>query len=170
MDCLTEIIDWILRISGVLAIIFGFISLFINQYEFDVNVYINRINKSDLKNYENALEYIDINMNGEYLVFIPRENTNFKNVNYREYKYTGKKFLIKKVLKDFKNINCTNGLIINTYYPCGVPSRILEWEADYGTKGRYIIAENGKDGNVKHGDFFYKYNLIAKFRKIIGWK
>jgi hypothetical protein len=170
MDCLIEIIDWILRITGILAIVFGFVSLLINQYEFDVNVYINRINKSDLKDYKNALKYIDINMDGEYLVFMPKENVNFKNVNYREYMCTGKKFEIKKVLKNFKNINCTNGLIIDTYYPCGAPSRVLEWEADYGIKGRYIITEDGKDGNVIHGNFFYKYNLISKFRKIIGWK
>ena len=73
MDCVVYIIDWILRIIAILAII----SLIINRYEFDVNVYINRINQSDLTSYENALEYIDADINGEYLVFMPQGNTNF---------------------------------------------------------------------------------------------
>jgi hypothetical protein len=170
MDSFIDIIDWILRIVGFFTIIISFISLFINRSEFDVNVYINRINKSDFANYENAIEYVDADMNGEYLVFMPQGNTNFKNVKYRECIFHRKRFKIKKVLKQFKNINCTNGLIINTYYPCGLPGRILEWEADYGVKGRYIIIENGKDGNVKYGNYLYKYNLLSRFRKLVDWK
>jgi hypothetical protein len=164
------IFDWVLRIAGILTLVAGFVSFFINSYEFDVNVYINRISKSDSKKYKNAIEYIDNNVNGEFLLFIPQGNTNFKNVRYYECMYVSNKFKKTKILQNFKNINFTNGLIINTYYPCGVPSRILEWEAEYGVKGNYILSENGKDGDVKHGNFFYKYNFLAKLRKIIGWK
>ena len=164
------IIDWVLRITGLLTLIFGFVSLFINHYEFDVNVYVDRINKLDLGKYKNAFEYKDEDTNGEYLLFLPQGNTNFKKVKYCEFIFTGKKFKGRNVIKCFKNINCANGIILNTYYPCGASSKMIEWEADYGVKGTYILAENGKDGDVKHGNFFYKYNLIANVRKIIGWK
>jgi hypothetical protein len=140
------------------------------QYEFNVNVYIDRIFKDDLENYKTALFYTDENIHGEYLVFMPQGNTNFKKVKYCEFIFTGKKSKMGKVIKIFNNINCTNGLIINTYYPCGVPARMIEWEADYGVKSKYILAENGMNGNVKYGNYFYKYNLLAKLRKLIGWK
>jgi hypothetical protein len=170
MDCFANIIDWILRLAGVFSLISAFIAIIIKRLDYDVSIYIDRIKESDIKSYKNALMYTDENINGEYLLFMPQESTNIKNVKYREYMFTEKKVKIMKVIKYFKNINCTNGLIINTYYPCGTPSRILEWEADYGVKGRYIIAENGKDGNVKQGNYLYKYSLLEKFRKIIGWK
>ena len=165
-----EMIDWILRIIGILSIFACLISLFLNRYEFNVNVYINRIEKNEVIEYKNAIEYIDTTLNGEYLIFIPQGNTNFKNVKYCEYIFTGKKFKKSKVIKMFNNINCTNGLVIKTYYPCGVPSRIIQWEADYGVKGYYIIAENGKDGDVKFGNYLYKYNIFSNLRKILNWK
>ena len=164
------VIDWILRITGLLTLIFGFVSLFIRHYEFDVNVYVDRINELDSDKYKNVIKYKDENMNGEYLLFLPQGNTNFKIVKYCEIIFTGKKFKRGNVITCFKNINCTNGIIINTYYPCGAPSRMIEWEADYGVKSKYVIAENGKDGDVKHGNFFYKYGLIANIRKTISWK
>ena len=95
MESFMYILDWILRITGILTIIIGFISLFINQYEFDVNVYIDRVNEHDLSSYNNAFEYID-DINGEFLLFLPQGNTNFKNVKYREYVFSGKYFKVKK--------------------------------------------------------------------------
>ena len=164
------VIDWILRITGFLTIVASFILLFVNHHEFNMNIFIDRINKSDINNYKNAIKYIDVDSNGEYLLFLPQGNRNFKNVRYCEYVFNGRRFKIKKILQKFKNINCENGLIINTYYPCGAPARVIEWEAEYGVKGVYIIAENGVNGDVRHGNYFYKFNLVSKLRKKVGWK
>jgi hypothetical protein len=167
IDLISTIIDWILRLAGFATIIIGFISFFTKYDEFEVNGYIDKL---DLHNYEKVFEYTDEKVNGEYLLFLPQGNTNFKKVNFCEYIFTGKKFKKGKVIKSFNNINCTNGIIFNTYYPCGAPSRMFEWEADYGVKKEYILAENGKDGNVKYGNYIYQYNLISKLRRKIDWK
>ena len=167
------IIDWILRLVGILALIMNLILLFTKHNKDEVNVYINKIKKIDFDKYENALIYDDgnENMNGEYLLFKPQGKTSFLYVKYCECEFTGKKLVIKKEIKCFNNINSSNGLIIYTYFPCGVPSRIIQWKTEYGVKGEYVIFENGKDGDVKYGNHIYFYiinNFISNIKKIFN--
>jgi hypothetical protein len=164
------IIDWILRLVGLFTLTIGVISIFIQHYEFDINVFIDRIFEENLKDHPNAIIYIDEQINGEYILFLPNGNTNFKKVKYCSLKFTGKRLKRDKVLQCFYNINCTNGLIINSYYSCGAPARMIEWAADYGGKGTYVLAENGKDGHVILGNHFYRYGFISNIRQKLGWK
>jgi len=172
-DTIASITDWILRFVGILALVMNIILLFIKHNKHEVNVYINRIDKSDFNKYVNAMKYTDDIANGEYLLFLPQGKTNFRYVKYCECEFTGNKLKTKKVLQCFNNINCNNGLIINTYFPCGTPGRILQWETKYGAKGEYVIAENGKDGNVSFGNHFYIFiinNFISNIKKIFDYE
>jgi hypothetical protein len=169
---IASIFDWILRLVGIFALILNFIALFLKHNKRDVNVYIDRINKTDLSKYKNAKIFIDENGNGEYLLFLPQGKTHFMNVKYCGCEFNGKKVKTTKELQCFYNIVRTNGLIINTYFPCGTPSRLLKWETIHVTKGKYVIYENGKDGNIKFGKKIYLFfirNFISNVKKIFDF-
>ena len=164
------ILDWILRISGTIALLWCLFSLFIKTNEFSTNIKITRfIDRNVLDKYSHYTEFSDPDLTGEYLVFEPQD-TIIRKVRIYKIKWTVKKIIKVKKIAEFKNITPGNQLIYNSYFPEGAPSKRIEWIGEYGTKGIYTLAENGKTGNVDKINYIYQFGLIQNIRKRLELK
>lgn len=163
------IFDMILRVIGILSIIWAIVSLFLNNKEFDTNIIIDKIYDVDLDQFRGTF-FQDPNRNGEFWLLSP-QNCNLKRVRFYSLKFEKNDVVKNQLLGEFKNINTSNKLLINSQAPCSViPTSLIEWVCDYGVKGTYELHVNGKDGYVRMDSYFYKYTLLSKIRKTIGWK
>ena len=143
-------------------------SLFIHKKEFSTNIKINRVlTVDDIPNYDKYIYFDDPDTKGEYVVFEP-QNCIFKKVKYYSVKFTNRGLRQDKCIKTFNNISSANGVIINSYFPCGIPSRMIKWYGDGGIVGSYILAENGKNGNVDLIHYIYQFGIIQNIRKVLN--
>jgi len=168
--CIATILDWILRIIGIISLLWFLISLFIKTKEFSTSVRISRIvDKREIERYSDYREFTDPELTGEYLVFEPQDSI-VKRVIIYKVKWSVKGLKKEMKLAEFKDVTPGKPLIYNTYYPEGAPSKMVEWQGDYGTKGVYILHENGKTGNVEMYNYIYHLGLIQKIRRKLDLK
>ncbi len=168
MEVILEIIDWILRITGLVSIIIISINLFIKEYEYIDNVKIianpteNELN--ECKIYE---EYISEEKSVEKTLFIPL-SCDIKSLKVRKVKIVNNGKIKKgKVIKKFKRLEPYHGVLFNVTRGCAAPSYLLEWKIEYGYKGELILCANGFNGNENENIIKYNYGLISKIRKIL---
>ena len=168
MEIFLQVIDWILRITGLASIIIILINLFINDFEYIDNVKIianpteEELNKC--KNYE---EYSEEEKSYENTLFLPL-SCNVKVLKLYSLKLTEEGKLKKEALiKKYKNLEPYYGVIFNAMRTCAAPRYLLEWKIDYGYKGKEIVQYNGFNGNDDKEIVKYHYGFISKIRKIL---
>jgi len=173
-----ETIDWILRITGLISIILVVLSAILSRNEHISNFKIKFLGNSD-KNYENEIskdvkyydEYIDEEVKGELTLFTPNGcDIKYLKIYSLEWINKKNKLKIKECLKTYRNIKYDKGILLDIYFPEGIPNRKIEWKADYGVKGEHIFGYNGFNGNVDIVIYNYKFGLLNKLRKAIGFK
>lgn len=163
-----EIIDWILRLTGLASFIYFVFSLFLHKKEYSTNIKITRVlNIDELPPTDSYIRFDDPNIYGEYVLFEPQDCI-FRKVKYCSTKVSWNRVVQDKCIAQFRNITPSNGLIINTYFSCGIPSRMIKWYGDGGIKGTYLLSENGKDGNVDMRHYIYQFGMIQNLRKILN--
>lgn len=168
MEVVLEIIDWILRITGLGSIIIILINLFIKDFEYIDNVKIianpteNELN--ECKIYE---EYPSEENAIERTLFMPL-SCKVKSLKLREVKIA-KNGKIKngKRIKKFKRLEPYHGVLFNVTRGCAVPIYLLEWKIEYGYKGKSVLYANGFNGNENELIIKYSYGVISKIRKIL---
>ena len=171
MQTILEIIDWILRITGLASIIIILTNLFIKDCEYINNVKIianpteDELNKC--KTYE---EYGEEEKSHENTLFIPL-SCNVKVLKLYSLKLTEDGKLKKDVLiKKYKNLEPYHGVVFNIMRTCAAPNYLLEWKMDYGYKGKEELSYNGFNGNDNEEIIKYSYGIISKIRKILMLK
>ena len=171
MEVILEIIDWILRITGLGSIIIILINLFIKDFEYIDNVKIianpteNELN--ECKSYE---EYSSEENAIERTLFMPL-SCKVRSLKLREVKI-GKNGKIKngKEIMKFKRLEPYHGVLFNVIRGCAIPKYLLEWEIEYGYKGKSVLYANGFNGNENELIIKYNYGIISKIRKILMLK
>lgn len=171
MEVALEIIDWILRITGLGSIVVILINLFIRDCEYLDNVKIianpseNELN--ECKYYE---EYCEEENVYENTLFMPL-SCNVKILKLYSLKLTENGKLKKdKLVKKFKKLEPYHGVLFNVTRSCGAPNYLLEWKIDYGYKGKEELYCNGFNGNENEMIIKYNYGVISKIRKILMLK
>ncbi|MBN1469446.1 MAG: hypothetical protein JXM74_01745 [Fusobacteriaceae bacterium] len=164
-----DIIDMILRLTGLLTLVNGVLLVILPKKETSSNIVIERVsNPSDCK-VSFYQEYSEDESLGELTMFTSMDS-NVKEVRLYTIKWENNKLKNDKLLKSFKNIKVETGILFDIYYNCGMPSQKIEWICDYGIKGEYYFSENGFNGRVDKTVYSYNYNFISNLRKLIGWR
>ena len=171
MEVALEIIDWILRITGLASIVVILVNLFIRDCEYIDNVKIiaNPSEKelNECKYYE---EYCEEENSYENTLFMPL-SCNVKVLKLYSLKLTEKGKLKKdRLVKEFKRLEPYHGVLFNITRSCGAPTYLLEWKIDYGYKGKEELYSNGFNGNENEMIIKYNYGVISKIRKILMLK
>ena len=171
MEVVLEVIDWILRITGLASIVIILINLFIKDCEYLSNVKIianpTEDELNECKSYE---EYCEEENICENTLFIPL-SCNVKVLKLYSVKISEKGKIKKdKLVKKFKNLEPYHGVLFNIIRGCAAPTYLLEWKIDYGYKGKEELYSNGFNGNEDEVVIKYNYGIISKIRKILMLK
>lgn len=168
MEVVLNVIDWILRITGLGSMIIIAINIFIKEYEYLENVEIisNPTNK-ELNNCKVYSEFLNEEKTIERTLIIPI-SCRIKTLKLFEVKLSNKGKVKKgKLVKRFKNIEPYNGILLNVSRGCAAPQYMIEWKIDYGYKANVILYCNAFNGNENEKVIKYNYGLISKIRKIL---
>lgn len=168
MEIILEVIDWILRITGLGSIIIIIINLFIKDYEYMENVeMISHPTEEELNKCKVYQEYPNIENAIEKTLFYPI-NCKVKVLKLYEVKITNRGKIKKgKLVNKFKNIEPYRGILFNVTRGCAVPVDMLEWKIDYGYKASVPLDANGFNGNENERTIKYTYGIISKIRKLL---
>lgn len=169
------IIDWLLRISGLISLLGCMIAFLTTKKEYTSDIKIKKLNDiSDMDRL--GLYYYDILevSNEEFVEFfaIIPNGVDLKNVIFYELEYDQKhnKLLEKNKLKEFKLLKDNNGIFVKTIVPEVIPNLKISWISSYGLRGEYIFKYNGFNGNTDLSNYKYNYTFIAKLRVFLGLK
>ncbi|WP_195259256.1 hypothetical protein [Clostridium paraputrificum] len=169
------IIDWVLRVSGVISLLCCIIAFFTPKREYKSDIKIKQIN--DILDMDKlGLHYYDIfeMSNEKYaeLFAVMANGVDLKNISFYELEYNERcnKLLEKKKLREFKLLKVNNGILVKTIVPEGIPSLKVSWRSEYGLKGEYIFYYNGFNGNIDLNNYEYNYTFITKLRVFLGLK
>lgn len=169
------IVDWILRVSGLISLLGCTIAFLTTKREYTSDVKIKQIN--NISNMDSlGLYYYDIfeisNENYAELFAIMPNGVDLKNVIFYELEYDERcnKLFEKKKLKEFKSLKNNYGILVKAIVPEGIPNLKISWRSSYGLRGEYIFRYNGFNGNVDLSNYKYNYTFIAKLRVFLGLK
>ncbi len=171
MEVILEVIDWILRITGLSSIIIILINLFFKDSEYldNVKIIVNPT-EEELNKCKDYDEYGNKEESHENTLFIPL-SCNVKVLKLYSLKLTEDGVLKKDLLiKKFKNLEPYHGVVFNIMRTCAASSYLLEWKVDYGYKGEELLSYNGFNGNDNVEIIKYNYGIISKIRKILMLK
>lgn len=164
---IANIIDWILRITGILTLIKIICNFIFNKKQWNDYVKIKRV-----YDYEKYLDdYKHVYSYGEDLeetTIVEGNVFPIKKINIYDTKYENKKLKKSKLIYSHKNLLPGEALFLNRYYSCGIPNCIIEIVTyDYG-KASIVLSENGVNGNVNYENGIqYKYNFFSKIYSLI---
>lgn len=169
------IVDWVLRISGLISLLVWIIAFFIPKREYTSDIKIKQINDiSDMDKLD--LHYYDVfemsNENHAELFAVMPNGIDLKDVTFYELEYNDihNKLFEKKKLKKFESLKNDNGILVKAIVPEGIPNLKISWKSDYGLEGEYIFQYNGFNGYIDLNNYKYKYTFIAKLRVLLGLK
>lgn len=165
---ITDILDWILRIVGLLSIFMWFISLIFNFFK-NKNSYLN-INiisnpSTDILNsiiYYNEFNPDNHESNGESTLLFPSDDCIY-NVKLYKLSITKRGTLKKdKLIFKEKKLLPNTGILFNIYKNCGAPGYMISWKNKDGANAKYEFYENGFNGNNNLNIIEYKTNFINR--------
>jgi hypothetical protein len=175
MEDIMYIIDWILRITGLLSLILGTLAFALSRKEYISNIKVEFLGYDQAEPDEDDLRYYEVYKdniyNNEYTLFRPI-GCEVKYLKIYELEWNSKKKVLEKkqCLKTYKDIGHYKGIVLNIYYVEGIPTRKIEWKTDYGMKGEHFFSYNGFNGKVDITFYKYKFGLINNLRRIFGLK
>ncbi|WP_142413291.1 hypothetical protein [Hathewaya massiliensis] len=151
MDKLAYILDWILRIIGILSLFIGIAkvicAIFKTEHIYDDITIIANPTESQIDKYHSIVEFCDEKCGGEYTLIAPVKQE-LKNLKIYELKITKRDKLKKsKVVYRLKKLEPNTALLINIYCNCGIPSRMIQWQVTDKSIAKYYFGENGFNGN-----------------------
>lgn len=169
------IVDWVLRVSGLISLIGCIIAFLAPKREYISDIEIKQIkdisdmNKLKLKHYD---VFEMTNEDYATLFAVMPNGTDLKNVTFYELEYDERedKLVEKKKLKEFKSLKNGYGIIVKIILPEGIPNFKIMWKSSYGLKGEYVFQYNGFNGNSDLCNYHYRYTLIGKLRVFLGLK
>lgn len=164
------IIDWIIRITSLVAIIIGVVVFLSTNKIYEENVLIKRINNPDDSQDVHFLHIFNDTLYGGEFTFFKGNGCTLKNIRIYETDWENNRLVDKKCLYEIKKLPPNEGVLFEIYYAEGIQCRRLEWQAPYGTIGKHNFTENGFNGNVDVSGYTYQYNLINRFRRIFNIK
>lgn len=157
-----EILDWLLRIVGTMAIIKVVWNVLFNNNKWSNNIKIVRIDDGETKEYDYNLVY---NF-GDYLNTVTIIEGNIfpiREINVYECEFSKNKFLKRKLLYSRKNLLPGQALFLNLDYGCVMPRYMVEIINYNFEKAKILLSENGFNGNINHENGIkYKSTLLSK--------
>ena len=164
---LNDILDWILRITGMIALLKMFFKIIFNKRTWMDNVKVKRVFNSEdyINQYKSVYYYGD---DKKETTVIESNVFPIRKINVYECKFSKNKIEKVKLLYKHKNLLPGQAFFLNKYYSCSIPSCIIEIvNYDYG-KATIVLSENGFNGNVNYENGIkYKYSLVSKIYNLI---
>jgi len=163
-----NIINSILAIWGLISLIAVIISFFIDN--FDNVLGVNLIDSPDeelLNTLHLYYEYPKANTSYEHTLIYSNEYP-IKNIKIYEYIDQTNKLTKSTVIE--KSLPPNYGLLLHIDRPEGYATHKISWQIEYGAIAEYVFKYNGATGNYDTSTHKYYYNIISKFRKILGVK
>ena len=171
-----DILDWILRIVGILALLKCPFSLIFNLLkDRDIPSNINITNKPSQERLNNLTFYSEVSPEGhssgdESTLLSPTDSCIY-NVRLYELSLNKKGKLKKgKVIFKEKKLSPNYGILFNKYKNCGAPSYMVSWKNKLGYVAQYKFAENGFNGNTNLNIIEYKTSFVNYVFNFIFYK
>ena len=165
------ILDWILRISGLLALLRGILGVFLkptgyyDKVEFKV---IKNVDEHDQIE-EKCIDNFCISNDASTRLIIIVNGADVYNLRIEQIQYLNKnRFKVVKVLKYYKDLHSKDYIMVKGNLSCGCPSYRVSWYLPNGLKAYYYLIENSFNGE---NDLKYiKYEKTFKYfiPKFIG--
>lgn len=162
-----EILDWILRITGMLAILKIIIRILFNKNKWYDNVKITRISNSKQREYE----YNYVTSFGDFLDSVTIIEGNafpIRKVSVYECIFYKNDFRKGKLLFSHKTLLPGEAVFLNLDYGCAMPRYMIEITNYNYEKAEILLAENGFNGNVNHENgIVYKNTFLSRIYNLI---
>ena len=156
------IIDWILRVVGILSLIKLLCKFIFDKRKWDDTLKIKRVFNSEkyLNNYKRIYPYGE---DSEETTIIESNIFPIKRINIYKIKCKNGKINKDKLLYSHRDLLPGEALFLNKCYSCGIPNCIVEIVSyDYG-KALVELQENGINGNVNfEKGIEYNYSIWSK--------
>lgn len=137
---MTEIIDWILRITGIISFVNVIINVIYKEYFICDNAHIiDNPSKEELDNYLHLFDHNDIETQTIEKTLFVSVNSKVKKLKLYNIKHKKGKFLRGKIIKEVNNIEPEECHLFYISRGCAMPLYILEWTMDYGIKANYVL-------------------------------
>lgn len=170
---LIYVLEWIIRIFGILSIIGLVFASLSPRKEYIANIMIKKIEK--LEEMDNmGLHYYhyyehENNQNSELYAIIPL-GIDFKEVRFYEVDYDENKEELyeKEILEKYNNIVNYHAIVIKTVIPEGIPQLKVKWKTNNGMCGEHLFSYNGFNGNNDINCYKYKRTLIERIKILFG--
>lgn len=157
-----EILDWTLRITGILAILKFIFQILFYKNKWSDNVRIVRT--SDFR--EKECEYNAIFCFGDFLETATIVEGNvfpIKKLRVYECRLYKKKLRKDKLLYSHADLQPGQAVFLHLDYGCAMPRYIVEITNYNYEKAEIILGENGFNGNVNHEKGIeYKSTFLSK--------
>lgn len=164
---LNDVLDWILRITGIVALLKKTLKTLLNKTVWNDNIKIKRVYKQE--------EYEDLYKEIYYYGEDKNETTIIKSdifpiskISVYDCKFSKNKIKKDKLLYEHKNLLPGQAIFLNKSYSCGMPNCIIEIVKDYSWKATIELRENGFNGNANfENGIKFKYSLLSKIYSLI---
>ena len=144
---LNNVLDWILRITGIVALLKMPLKIFFNKTVWMDNIKIKKTYEpEEYANLYKIVYYYGKDKNETTII----ESNVFpiRKISFYDCKFSKNKIKKDKLLYEHKNLLPGQALFLNKFYSCGMPNCIIEIvNYDYG-KATIELNENGFNGNV----------------------
>lgn len=160
---LSIIIDWILRIVGILSIFKIIINILFCRKVWRDDVEIKR--KQSIESECDEFEY-------KHIYYFEKDNTEvtiisgkiypIKKIEIYESRLYKNKIKKGKLIYSYNNLFPDDALFLKLYYGCTMPIYIIKIKSHNYENTEIFLSENGFNGNVDYKNgILYKKNLIS---------
>ena len=164
---LNDILDWILRITGIVALLKMPLKILLNKTIWMDNIKIKRVFESE--KYVNLYKTVYFYGKDKNETTIIESNVfPIRKISVYDCKFSKSKIKKNRLLYKHTNLLPGQAIFINKFYGCVIPVCIIEIvNYDYG-KATIELNENGFNENVDfENGMKFKYSLISKIYNFI---
>lgn len=164
---LNDILDWILRITGIVALLKMPLKILLNKTIWMDNIKIKRVCESE--KYVNLYKTVYFYGKDKNETTIIESNVfPIRKISVYDCKFSRSKIKKNRLLYKHTNLLPGQAIFLNKFYGCVIPVCIIEIvNYDYG-KATIELNENGFNGNVDfENGMKFKYSLISKIYNFI---
>lgn len=166
---LSEFIDWILRVVGILSILQVIIKYLFQKKVWHNDIKVTRKTFNDAEKDEfrfKRIYYFGDDPNEITIIY--GENLPIREIKVYNCIFEKNKLKKGKIIYTQKNILPNEAVFLKLYYSCAMPNYIVEIKNNNYEIADLLIAENGFNGNVNYENgILYKKSIISIIYKII---
>ena len=164
---LNEVIDWILRITGIVALLKIPLKILFNKIVWMDNIKIKRVYEPE--EYEGLYKTVYYYGEDKNETTIIESNVfPIRKISVYDCKFSKNKIKKDKLLYEHRNLLSGKAIFLNKFYSCSMSNCIIEIvNYDYG-KATIKLSENSFNGNVNfENGIKYKYSFLTKICNLI---